>query len=89
MLSLLVMRMDEVATDPHFEARGLLAEVEQPGSDRPISIARVPIKLTVTPGGVHRRGSSLGEHTEEILRVAGVVEARIAMLVQVIAKQRK
>lgn len=67
-----VMRADEIAGDPHFQARGMLAEVEQPGQDAGLTIAGVPVKLTRTPGGVTRRGPFLGEDTQAVLAAAGI-----------------
>src|SRR6202035_2708353 len=43
-------------------AREMLVPVEQPG-DEPIQVVGVPIKMTGTPGGVHRRAPLLGEDT--------------------------
>ncbi|WP_428481683.1 CaiB/BaiF CoA transferase family protein [Pyruvatibacter mobilis] len=67
-----VLRADEIAADPHFAAREMLADVEQPGFDRPLTIAGVPVKLTRTPGGVKRRGPFLGEDTAAVLADAGL-----------------
>lgn len=75
-----VMHMDEVAKEPHYAAREMIVEIEQPGSNETISIAGVPIKMTKTPGGVHQRGPYLGEHTDEILRRAGLTAAEIEAL---------
>ena len=75
-----VMRMDEIAADPHYAARKMLVEIEQPGSTRKTKIAGVPIKLTETPGAVQGRGPYLGEHTEEILRNAGLSTSEIEKL---------
>ena len=75
-----VMQMDEISTDPHFLARNMVVPVEQPGSNRQTRIAGVPIKMSETPGGVHARGPYLGEHTEEILRAAGISDEQIAEL---------
>lgn len=62
-----VMGIDEIKADPHFKAREMVVEVEQPGSDKPLQIAGVPIKMTATPGGVHTRGPYLGEHNKDYL----------------------
>ncbi|MEM9725168.1 MAG: CoA transferase [Pseudomonadota bacterium] len=75
-----VMRMDEIAADPHFAAREMLAEIDQPGSAAPVQVAGVPVKMTETPGRVATRGPHLGEHTEQLLREAGVPEAEIQAL---------
>ncbi len=75
-----VLQMDEVAADRHFSVREMIVDVEQPGSDAPIGIAGVPVKMTKTPGGIHKRGPFLGEHTAEILRRAGMAETEIEKL---------
>ena len=75
-----VMQMDEIATDPHFAARDMVVSVEQPGLQHEIKVAGVPIKLSKTPGGVFTRGPYLGEHTEEVLRAAGVSDTEINKL---------
>jgi crotonobetainyl-CoA:carnitine CoA-transferase CaiB-like acyl-CoA transferase len=75
-----VMNIAEIAADPHFAARDMLPEVEQPGST-PIRIAGVPIKMTVTPGAVRRRAPFLGEQTRTQLRRAGLTDDAIQTLV--------
>jgi crotonobetainyl-CoA:carnitine CoA-transferase CaiB-like acyl-CoA transferase len=52
----------DIYADPHVQAREMLVEVEQPGSDRPVTIAGQPIKFTDTPARVQRRAPKLGEH---------------------------
>lgn len=61
----------EIVSDPHVRMRNLLVDVEQPGADRPASIIGTPIRLSATPGGVHRRAPYLGENTRAILAEAG------------------
>ena len=75
-----VMHMDEIDSDPHFEIRDMIVSVDTPGSEMKMRIAGVPIKMTETPGGVYARGPYLGEHTEEILKAAGLTDAQIAVL---------
>jgi len=53
----------------------MLVEVEQPGSNRPITLAGPPIKLTRTPSGIYRRPPKVGEHGEEILAEARIRRA--------------
>lgn len=57
----------EIFADPHFAARGMLVQVEQPGSATPVTIAGVPVHLSATPGAVRGRAPRLGEHTAEVL----------------------
>jgi crotonobetainyl-CoA:carnitine CoA-transferase CaiB-like acyl-CoA transferase len=40
----------------------------------------MPVKLSRTPGRVRRGGPALGEHTEEVLRDAGLTDAEIGEL---------
>ncbi len=75
-----VMNIDEISRDPHFAAREMIVDVEQPGA-APIRIAGVPIKMTVTPGAVRRRAPLLGEDTLQQLRRAGLSEQEIGNLV--------
>jgi crotonobetainyl-CoA:carnitine CoA-transferase CaiB-like acyl-CoA transferase len=65
----------DIFTDPHPKIRGMLVEVEQPGKNRPITLAGPPIKLTGTPSAIYRRPPNIGEHSEEILAEAGIGSA--------------
>jgi crotonobetainyl-CoA:carnitine CoA-transferase CaiB-like acyl-CoA transferase len=75
-----VMDIAEIEADPHFSVREMIVEVDEGGA-APIRIAGVPIKMTATPGGVHRRGPPLGEDTRRELRRAGLTEAEIQALI--------
>ena len=75
-----VMNIAEIERDPHFAAREMLVEVEQPGS-APIRIAGTPVKMTLTPGGVHARAPLIGEHTRVQLKAAGLSDAEIQALI--------
>jgi crotonobetainyl-CoA:carnitine CoA-transferase CaiB-like acyl-CoA transferase len=63
--------VSDIFADPHFRIREMLVEVEQPGSATPVTVAGVPIKMSLTPGRVRHRAPLLGEHTREILEAAG------------------
>jgi crotonobetainyl-CoA:carnitine CoA-transferase CaiB-like acyl-CoA transferase len=52
----------DIYADPHVAARGMLVEVEEPGSDERVTLAGPPIKFTRTPSRVYGRGPKLGEH---------------------------
>ena len=83
------MNIAEIEQDPHFAARDMLVEVEQPGAGT-IRVAGVPIKMTRTPGAVRRRAPLLGEDTQVQLRRAGLSEAEIeAVIAATTAAQEK
>lgn len=77
-----IYNAQEIFNDPHFAARNMLPLVEQPGSQTPVAVPGVPIKLSATPGGVRHRAPLLGEHTHEILQGLGWDAARIARLIE-------
>jgi crotonobetainyl-CoA:carnitine CoA-transferase CaiB-like acyl-CoA transferase len=72
--------IDDIIADPHFAAREMLVEVEQPGCNEPVLIAGVPIKMTETPGRVRRRAPILGEDTDQILASIGMSPQEIGQL---------
>jgi formyl-CoA transferase len=69
----------EVLADPHTRAREMEVTMEHPeeGTVRGLGI---PVKLSDTPGSVRRAAPLLGEHTEEVLREAGLAPEEIAPL---------
>ncbi|REG50986.1 crotonobetainyl-CoA:carnitine CoA-transferase CaiB-like acyl-CoA transferase [Paraburkholderia sp. BL6669N2] len=67
-----VMNAQEIFADPHFRARDMLCEVEQPGSTSCVTIAGVPMKLSATPGGIFNRAPLLGEHTQAVFERFGL-----------------
>ena len=73
-------RPADIVADPHFEARNMLPTLELPGSSRRVTVSGVPAKLTRTPGSVRQRAPTLGEHSEEVLKEAGLDDERIAKL---------
>jgi crotonobetainyl-CoA:carnitine CoA-transferase CaiB-like acyl-CoA transferase len=70
----------DIYADPHLETRGMLVEVEHPGSAKPVTIASTPIRMTATPGGVNRRAPLTGEDTDAELLALGLNAAEIADL---------
>jgi crotonobetainyl-CoA:carnitine CoA-transferase CaiB-like acyl-CoA transferase len=54
----------EMATDPHYAARGMLERVEVDG--RPLAIPAITPKLAASPGRTDFPGPSLGAHNAEV-----------------------
>jgi formyl-CoA transferase len=75
-----VFRADDIFADPHFAARDMLAEIEMPGAGRPLTVANTPLRMSETPGGVHRRAPLAGEHTDAVLADFGFTPEEIAAL---------
>ena len=73
-----VYTMKDIASDPHFAAREMLAPIDVPGISERLYVAGVPIKMSETPGGVHACGPAQGEHTDEVLLQAGFSADQIA-----------
>ena len=65
---------------PQVNALGVMQPVDYPGLPRPAPVARVPLSLSVTGGGIRHRAPTLGEHTDAILREIGYDDAAIAGL---------
>jgi alpha-methylacyl-CoA racemase len=76
-----VLDLDEALDSELVRARGMVAELDQPGVEKPVRLLGVPVKLSRTPGDANRRpGPALGEHTDEVLRALGYDDERIAAL---------
>jgi crotonobetainyl-CoA:carnitine CoA-transferase CaiB-like acyl-CoA transferase len=75
-----VNTVEDIVADPHVKIREMIAEVEQPGTSRTVTIAGSPIKLTETPASVRHRAPMLGEHTDAILQEAGLEDSEIRAL---------
>jgi benzylsuccinate CoA-transferase BbsF subunit len=57
----------DLAADPHLEARGFLERLDHPEVGRRVH-AGIPWRLTVGPNGVRSPAPQLGQHTDEVLR---------------------
>ena len=66
-------------TDPHFRAREVFVEVDDPelGS---IPMPNIVPRLSATPGAWRRPAPQLGEHTDEVLAAAGLSADDIAAM---------
>ncbi|HYM02135.1 MAG TPA: CoA transferase [Stellaceae bacterium] len=75
-----VLKPQDVLDHPQLQAMGFLQAIDYPGLPRPAPVAKAPVWLSETPGGIHRRPPLLGEHTDEILRALGYDAAAIGEL---------
>jgi crotonobetainyl-CoA:carnitine CoA-transferase CaiB-like acyl-CoA transferase len=74
-----VYDIEEALVDPHARARGMVVEVEHPEYG-PIPQIGVAPKFSETPGRVRTLAPRPGQHTEEVLREAGLSDDEIARL---------
>lgn len=68
---------DAIFQDPHVAVRRMLVEVEQPGTERTVTIAGTPMKFGGTPSADPRRAPLLGEDREAVLLEAGCSPAEV------------
>lgn len=74
-----IYTIEDIAADPHYLARGMLAEVTLKDGTQMKVPGMVP-KLSRTPG-VHRRNApDLGQDTDEVLKSLGISETQISEL---------
>jgi formyl-CoA transferase len=69
----------DIASDPHYRDRGMLAEVTLDDGE-PMMVPGIVPKLSVTPGEQRSKAPKLGQHTDEVLREIGLTETQIAQL---------
>jgi crotonobetainyl-CoA:carnitine CoA-transferase CaiB-like acyl-CoA transferase len=69
----------DMASDPHFNARGLFEQVDVDGT--PLKIPAILPRLEATPGSTQWAGPKLGEHTDSVLQqLAGLTAQQCAEL---------
>ena len=67
-----VLELEEALDSALVRARGMVAELAQPGAQQPVRLLGVPVKLSRTPGDPARApGPALGEHTDAVLAGLG------------------
>lgn len=69
----------DMVADPHFRARGSLAQLDDPEVGELLVPAVAP-RLSRTPGSVRWPGPRLGQHTDEVLAEAGLSDDERARL---------
>jgi crotonobetainyl-CoA:carnitine CoA-transferase CaiB-like acyl-CoA transferase len=76
-----VLDLDEALDSELVSSRGMVIELDQPGSERPVKLLGAPFKLSRTPADPTRApGPGLGENTDEVLAAAGYGADEIAAL---------
>jgi crotonobetainyl-CoA:carnitine CoA-transferase CaiB-like acyl-CoA transferase len=78
-----VLRPGEVVDHPQTVATALFQPVEYPQVDRPVPVARAPVFLSETPGGIRSRAPRVGEHTVQILSGLGYSTEAIRQLEEI------
>jgi formyl-CoA transferase/CoA:oxalate CoA-transferase len=74
-----VLDLEQVFADPQVLAREMLVELPHPEVGT-FKTTGLPVKLSRSPGGIHRSPPRHGEHTEEVLLESGLAREEIAQL---------
>lgn len=72
-----VHSLHDLPEDPHVRAVGLFSTAVHP-TEGPYRVVRRPVSFSQAPFEVTRHAPTLGEHTAQVLRQAGLTDAEIA-----------
>jgi len=76
-----VLGLEEALDSELVRARGMVAQLAQPGAERPVRLLGVPVKLSRTPGDPARApGPALGQDTEAVLGELGYAPEEVEAL---------
>lgn len=62
-----IYSIEDIVNDPHYQARGMIREVEVDGIGK-LKVPGIVPKLSETPGDIDWVGPRLGQHNEEVLK---------------------
>lgn len=74
-----VNTLEDLVSDPHLNATGFWQFTEHPTEGK-LRMTSFPVNFSASPADVRRHAPRLGEHSEEVLREAGLGAAQIAAL---------
>jgi len=66
----------DIAADPHYAARGMLARVQMDDGST-LTVPGIVPKLSLTPGSHRRNAPAIGQDTDEVLKELGLTAAQI------------
>ncbi len=69
----------DIAADPHYQARGMIAQVQMDDGTQ-LAVPGIVPKLSLTPGAHRCNAPALGKDTDAVLREVGLTDAQIAAL---------
>ncbi len=69
----------DIAEDPHYQSSGVIETVESADGLK-VQVPGIIPKLSQNPGAIRHRAPTLGEHTDQIMKSAGLTEEQIAIL---------
>ena len=75
-----VNAVQDLSQDAHLKAVDFWRLMEHP-SEGTLRTTEVPVGMSKSPGSIRRLAPRLGEHSEEILKEAGLREAEIEAMV--------
>jgi crotonobetainyl-CoA:carnitine CoA-transferase CaiB-like acyl-CoA transferase len=76
---IVVNTLEDLISDPHLVATNFWQFQDHPTEGR-LRMAKFPVNFGGTPADIRRHAPRLGEHTEEVLREAGLSPEQIAQL---------
>ena len=69
----------DIAADPHYQARGMIEQVQMDDGTR-LAVPGIVPKLSLTPGSHRRNAPTLGQDTNAVLREMGLTDEQVRTL---------